>query len=88
MKEELVLRWEIRKREHMNYPTEDERKLIKLGSCGDLETDINLIRELDKMCFEYGYNINNFLGYIIEHITIDQINEILFAMDNEPRTEE
>lgn len=83
-----MLRWEIRKREDMTYPTEEERKVIKLGSCGDLEIDINVIKELDNMCFEYGYSINSFLGHIIEHLTIDQINEILFEMDNEPRTDE
>lgn len=88
MNEELMIRWEIRKRENMPWPSEEERKLVKLGSCGDLETDFHIIKELDKICFEYGYSINSFLGYIIEHLTIDQINEILFAMDNEPRTEE
>ena len=85
---EYILRWEIRKRENMEYPTENDREKIILGSYGNLGMNLNEIEELDRICHEYGYSIVSFIRYIIEHLTIDEINDILFKMDMEPRTED
>lgn len=76
---------------NVNYYYElktDEGKVI-LGSCGNTEIDVNKLQTVEKMCFNYGYSINDLIEFFIENIKTEDVESLLFTMDHAiPRTKE
>ena len=88
MEKTYDFRWEIGETGKVEYPTYEYQKNMAESCYGGLDIDIEALRNIGRICHEYGYSINSFIGYIIEHLTDREIDEILFKMDQEPRTEE
>lgn len=60
--------------------TEDKKEWIK--GKGIAEIGIEKFKMIEKQCFEHGYSITHMIEFILENIKDEDINLLLYTMDN------
>lgn len=66
----------------------DDGKII-LGCEGNTDLDVEKLKKVNIMCFDYGYSLNSLINFFIENIKLEDVEDLLATMDHcTPRTSE
>lgn len=57
---------------------EDNTKI--LDSRGDIPLNIEKFKEIEKICFEWGYSTTDLITFFIENLTLESAEELLSTM--------
>lgn len=67
----------------VNYSYKIEAENGKRIRCeGSNDIDFERIMQIDKQAFEYGYSLNSIITFFLEHVSDDDIENMLFNIDH------
>lgn len=67
--------------------TTKDNKMLRRGE-GNAEINYEKYKEIQKLCFEWGYDITSFIDFMLENISKESAEQILATMESAPRNEE
>lgn len=66
---------------YVEYRVTTEKNTTIVESHGQAEIDTITLAEINKKCSEYGYSLEDLISYLLNSLTMNQIEEILLSFD-------